>query len=99
MIKSTTPKETSGTTTKAGQKAQKKKWDEKLGQPLLLYMANSIGTTTKSGSTAKPKPYDDYYLRMIFFLNVKKYVYFHRKEFRRIADYPLHVAQFWNQLT
>ena len=78
MIKSTTPKETSGTTTKAGQKAQKKKWDEKWGQPLLLDMANSIGTTIK--------PCGDY-LRMIFFLHVKKYVYFHRKEFRRIATH------------
>jgi len=50
-------------------------------------MTNSIGTSTKSGTTAKPKPCGDSDLRMFFFLHVKKYVYFHRKEFRRIATY------------
>jgi len=41
----------------------------------------------KITNTTVNKPCGDFFVRIIFSLNVKKYVYFHRKEFRRIAAY------------
>merc|ERR1712211_117182 len=76
VIKATTPKEVSGTTTKAAQKAQKKKLDEVLGQHLTSWGPDLSISTPK-------KPCGEFFVHIFYY--VKKYVYFHRKEFRRIA--------------
>ena len=81
MIKATTPKEEKGTSTKAAQKVQKKKWDETLGQQRGFIIA---ALKPCEGGEYSIFKYGESLVFVSFYL-LKKYASFHRKEFRRIA--------------
>ena len=89
VIKSTTPKDISGTTTKAAQKAQKKKWCIVLQELGDKKFANDLNTKKEQESHHSCLKNNlinapESSTQSLFLYVIKLNFYFHRKEFRRI---------------
>ena len=87
VIKSTTPKEVAGTTTKAAKTAAgKKKWNDGIGgQQTQHYHSKQELQTSRSRSTTPCFINFGLLRRFLLCSNIKTLFYFHRKEFRRIG--------------
>ena len=88
VIKSATAKEVSGTTTKAAQKAQKKKWSivQELGDKEFAKNPNTKKEQESHHSCLQNNLINapESSTQSLFLYVIKLNFYFHRKEFRRI---------------